>query len=455
MNRVSLNLFERFQKVENAIAIIDNVKSYTYDDLIKKVNLFENELNKAGVIKGDLVLLIADYSFESIAMFLAMFKYGNIIAPINSTNESEIRDRMDVCGPSFVFNLRDHSMTKHMGMVSHLLVDQIREKNISGLILFSSGSTGKPKAMVHDLDNLVASYLDKKLKSLVFMVFLMFDHIGGLNTLFNCLAMGATIVIPKNRKPDEIADLIQKFKINILPASPTFLNLMIIAKVSEIYNLSSLKLITYGTEPMPESLLKKLKYIFPSVKLLQTFGTSETGIIRTVSKSSESTFLKLDDPNQEYKIVNGELWLRSKTQIMGYLNNNMDSFSDDGWFKTGDLVQQTPDGFIKIIGRLKEVINVGGEKVLPTEVESVILELPLIEDCTVFGLPNAITGQLVSVNIVLKEPIDKVVIKSIIKQHCASKLEKYKVPVKIQIVSKLNVSERYKKIRDNGNPNNF
>jgi acyl-CoA synthetase (AMP-forming)/AMP-acid ligase II len=118
-------------------------------------------------------------------------------------------------------------------------------------------------------------------------------------------------------------------------------------------------------------------------------------------------------------------------------------------------VQQTPDGFIKIIGRVKEVINVGGEKVLPTEVESVILELPLIEDCTVFGLPNAITGQLVSVNIVLKEPIDKVVIKSIIKQHCASKLEKYKVPVKIQIVSKLNVSERYKKIRDNGNPNNF
>jgi acyl-CoA synthetase (AMP-forming)/AMP-acid ligase II len=198
---------------------------------------------------------------------------------------------------------------------------------------------------------------------------------------------------------------------------------------------------------MPDSLLIKLKDTFPKIKFLQTFGTSETGIFKTVSKSSESTLLKFDDPNQEFQIVNGELWVKSKTQIMGYLNHNNERFTEDGWFMTGDLVKQDNDGFIEIVGRLKEVINVGGEKVLPTEVESVILELSIIQDCTVIGIPNSITGQMVGANITLNEPMDFVNVKAIVKKHCSSKLDKYKVPVKIFVVEKLDVSDRFKKIR--------
>lgn len=93
-------------------------------------------------------------------------------------------------------------------------------------------------------------------------------------------------------------------------------------------------MITYGTETMPQSLLLKLKEVFPKVKFLQTFGTSETGISTTSSKSSNSLFMKLEDINGEYKIVENELWLRSKTQVLGYLNASMDSFTSDGWFKT-------------------------------------------------------------------------------------------------------------------------
>ena len=127
------------------------------------------------------------------------------------------------------------------------------------------------------------------------------------------------------------------------------------SKANEKYDLSSLRMITYGTEAMPESLLNRLKEAFPRVKFLQTFGTSETGIANTSSKSSNSTFMKIDDPELEYKIVENELWLKSKTQVMGYLNSSMDSFTEDGWFKTGDLVEATEDGYIKIIGRNKEV----------------------------------------------------------------------------------------------------
>ena len=280
-----------------------------------------------------------------------------------------------------------------------------------------------------------------------FLVFLMFDHIGGLNTLFNCLSMGVIITIPQNRNPNDIAHLIEKHKINILPSSPTFLNLMCISNVFDVFDLSSIRMITYGTEAMPESLLLKLKQKLPRVKFLQTFGTSETGIMKTSSMSSSSTFLKFDDPNQEFKIVNGELWLRSKTQVLGYINHSNESFTEDGWFMTGDLVEQTDDGFIKIIGRSKELINVGGEKVLPAEVESVIMELDFIQDCIVKSEKNSITGQMVCADIVLKDGYIFKDEKIKIKSYCRQRLESYKVPTRIIEIDKVLFTNRFKKDR--------
>jgi acyl-CoA synthetase (AMP-forming)/AMP-acid ligase II len=277
----------------------------------------------------------------------------------------------------------------------------------------------------------------------------MFDHIGGINTLLNCLSMGATLTIPIDRNPDNICELIEKTKINVLPASPTFLNLILIGRSYDKFDLSSLLMITYGTETMPLSLLDKLKHIFPKVKFLQTFGTSETGIAKTTSLSSTSTFVKIDDPDQEYKIVNSELWLRSKTQILGYINHSNENFTSDGWFKTGDLVEEGEDGFIRIIGRTKEVINVGGEKVMPAEVESVILELPWVKDCVVMGQINIISGQMVFAEVYINDDVNPIIAKKDIRKYCQSKLEAYKVPAKIKIVDSINFTNRFKKLRNN------
>ncbi|HCN11554.1 MAG TPA: o-succinylbenzoate--CoA ligase, partial [Chryseobacterium sp.] len=174
---------------------------------------------------------------------------------------------------------------------------EITDKNQSGLVLFSSGTTGEPKVMVHNLTELAESFAQpKKTRNLNFLLFLMFDHIGGINTLLNCLNNGSAITLPENRNPAYILDLIQTQKVQILPTSPTFLNLMLMNENFADYDLSSLKMITYGTERMPQTLLNKLKERIPSVKFLQTFGTSETGILRTESKSSTSLFFKIVDP---------------------------------------------------------------------------------------------------------------------------------------------------------------
>lgn len=446
------SFIEKLSLYKEKIAIIDSDSEFLYSDLLNNIANFNLKLKKLKVNSGEVVFILGDYSFDSISLFFSLALNGNIIVPITSDNEQEINERIDVAQPDWIFNLNSNSEKKveyKNKLDRHHLLGSLIESKLSGLILFSSGSTGKPKAMVHNLENLLSNYIDKKGKEMNFLVFLMFDHIGGLNTLFNCLSMGVIITIPQNRNPNDIARLIEKHRINILPSSPTFLNLMCISNVFDVFDLSSIKMITYGTEAMPESLLLKLKDKLPRVKFLQTFGTSETGIMKTSSMSSSSTFLKFDDPNQEYKIVNGELWLRSKTQVLGYINHSNESFTEDGWFMTGDLVEQTEDGFIKIIGRSKELINVGGEKVLPAEVESVIMELDFIQDCIVKSEQNSITGQMVCADIVLKDGFDFKKEKLKIKKHCIQKLDPFKIPVRIREIESVNFTSRFKKERKN------
>ena len=443
-------IIEKIKLGGKQTAVIFAEKEYSYEELGKQIDTYCSVI-KALINPGEIVAIISDYSFESIALFLAFHENRNVIVPITTKVGSEIAERIRVANCRYRIYIKEDSrlevVQEKSGENSHELVSKLVNASCSGLILFSSGSTGTPKAMIHNLNNLMNSYKDKKGKKLVFMIFLMFDHIGGLNTLLNCLAMGVTMVFPKSRDPEQVSCLIEKYKVNILPASPTFLNLILISEAYTRYDMSSLRMITYGTEPMPDCLLIKLKEIFPRVKFLQTFGTSETGISQTSSKSSNSTFIKIDDPGTDYKIVDDELWIRTKTQIMGYLNSSMDRFTEDGWFKTGDLVEKAEDGYIRIVGRNKELINVGGEKVLPMEVESVLLQMPGVMDCLVYGETNPITGQMVVAKILFKNSMKTLEAKKAVSIFCQDKLDRYKIPAKVILMTESEYSERFKKKR--------
>lgn len=438
-------------KDNDQTAIIYDGKQYSYNELYIKIKEIESFI-KDKIKSGEVVAILADYSFVSIALFFALYENKNIIAPITSTSKKEIDGKVKESFSTKIINLENEKLviTNIKSEASHKIINNLQTSKCAGLILFSSGSTGAPKAMIHNLDTLVDSYGDKKQKQINMLVFLMFDHIGGINTMLNILSMNATMIIPQNRNADDICKLIEEYKIAVLPSSPTFLNLILINRSYEKYDLSSLRMITYGTETMPEGLLNRLKAVFSKVKFLQTFGTSETGIASTSSKSSNSTFMKIDDENLEYKIVDNELWLRSKTQILGYLNRPMESFTEDGWFKTGDLVELDNEGFIKIIGRNKEIINVGGQKVLPSEVESVLLGMDEIEDCLVYGEQNAITGQSVSCDVVLKHGIDDSGFKILVRKFCKDKLDNFKIPTRVNVVQETEFTERFKKSRIKG-----
>lgn len=448
-------LLERFRDNADKIAIIDDGKSYTYGELLEGILDLSSTTLKD--IKNKVVAIIGGYSFYNIALFLALYENKNIIVPLVECNETALKESMaDIKINAEILEFPNskfpNSKFPNLEFLEtndkkHAIIENLFRQKHAGLVLFSSGSTGKPKAMVHDLDTLISSFEAKKPRKLNMLLFLLFDHIGGINTLLNILATLSTAIIPRQRNSDEICALIEKYKISVLPSNPTFLNLILMSNAYKKYDLSSLKMITYGTEAMSESLLARLKATFKKVKFLQTFGTSETGILNTSSKSSSSTYIKLNDA--EYKTINGELWIKSKTQILGYLNADMSAFEasfEDGWFKTGDLV--CLDGeYLKIVGRLKELINIGGKKALPSEIESVIMELENIADCVVYGEKNAITGQSVSCDVVLKNTMAKDELKKLIRSACASKLERYKIPSKINVVEKIAFTNRFKKVR--------
>jgi acyl-coenzyme A synthetase/AMP-(fatty) acid ligase len=388
MNHSRLSwLEERTHHKQDDLCIIEEKKNYSWKSFLQETNRLYQIVSEY-IKPGDICAIVSSYRFETIALFMALFENQNIIVPITSSLDEEIALRLKEGMVDFKLHFREQELVidKLEPIERHPLVTQLADQGRSGVILFSSGSTNKPKAMLHDLDQLMNHYQQKKMKTGRILVFLMFDHIGGLNTLLNAMASCYALVIPFDRSPETVCRLIESHQVDILPTSPTFLNLIVMSEAYQRYSLASLKLITYGTEAMPESVLKKITQILPKVKLLQTFGTSETGIAHTKSLAYDSLHMKItNDGNHEYKVVNGELWLKSKTQILGYLNVEDDSFTPDGWFKTGDMVEESSDGFLKIIGRTKEVINVGGLKVLPVEIESVLLEMESIDDCMVYG----------------------------------------------------------------------
>lgn len=327
---------------------------------------------------------------------------------------------------------------------NHVVYDALREKKHPGLVLFSSGSTGKSKAAVHDFVPILEKF---RVPRNVYrtIAFLLFDHIGGVNTLLYTLSNGGTLIICEDRSPDAVLDAAEKHRAELLPTSPTFINLILLSEAYRRHDLSSLKLITYGTEAMPENTLKRFHALFPDIQLSQTYGLSEVGILRAKSKSSDSLWVRIGGEGFQTRIVDGTLQIKANSAMLGYLNAPS-PFTEDGWFMTGDSVEVDGE-YMKILGRKSELINVGGEKVYPCEVESVIQEFENVAEVSVYGEKNPLVGNIVCARVRLKEEDGSGDFVSRLKRFCRDRMQPYKIPVKIALTTQSQYSERYKKMR--------
>lgn len=432
-------------KNKDVIAVITDGKEYSFADIYTEYEKAADFLKKSNIPAESVVSLLADFKPQSIAMFLALIEHNAIIVPISQTIKT-IDNYVRISESEYFIDISgDKPVVKPTGItVSHPMLLKLKEEKAPGLILFSSGTTGEPKAALHDLTFLLEKF-KKPGKTLTTVTFLLFDHIGGFNTMMHTIANGGTIITLKTRSPDEVCSLIEKYKIELLPTSPTFINLILLNKTYEKYDLSCLKMMTYGTEPMPESTLKAINKILPNVKLKQTYGLSEVGIMPTKSEDNTSLWMKLGGDGFETKIVDDILYIKAKSAMMGYLNAPS-PFDADGWFNTKDKVEVKGD-YIKILGRTTDLINVGGEKVYPIEVESALLECDGVLDVRIYGEAHPLMGKVVAAEVkVAEENNNRDFIKKL-RAYCKEKLEPFKIPVKFNLTTNDLFGDRFKKKR--------
>lgn len=389
------------------------------------------------VRSGDVVAIIGDFTPRSISTMLRLLDKGVIVVPLTAASSRDHDFLIDTSLANVVFD--DGQLLSRTPQKSHPLIDSLRERGRSGIIFFTSGSTGKPKAILHDLQPFLARFLTPR-PALCTLGFLLFDHMGGLNTLFHAMFNRGVVVSPQSRDVGDVLAACHRHGVEVLPATPTFLRLLLMSGHVPESIPTSLKVITYGTERMDPVTLGTLCRELPDVDFRQTYGMSEISVLRVKSEARDSLYMKVGGEGVETRIVDGQLEILSPSRMLGYLNA-ADPFDEHGWYKTGDIVEEKGE-FVRIIGRAAETINVGGLKFMPSEVEHAALAVDGVRLAKAFGAANPVTGQHVELMVELTD--GALADTRAIARQLKALLPRHMMPLRVTI-GKVQVGHRFKK----------
>lgn len=348
--------------------------------------------------------------------------------------------------------------------------EEIAEEDIT-IIMYTSGTTGRPKA-VPIRHNAFVSYVlenvdppspeieERNLLSVPFY------HIAGMQSMLSSIYGGRTIVLMRQFDVDEWLKTVERERVNRSMLVPTMLKRIIDHPEFGKYNLSSLKVITYGAAPMPFEVITKAINMLPWVRFINAFGQTETAstitalgpedhIIEGPEEEKEKKLKRLSSsigrplPDVEIKIVDedgkalppnkiGEIWARGPRVMTGYWRDEQktaEAITPDGWLRTGDMGWMDEDGYIYLSGRADDMIIRGGENISPEEVEDVIESHPKVEEAAVIGVPDPEWGQEPRAIVVVKKG-ETVTAEEII-EHCRSRLAGFKRPRSVIFVPSL------------------
>ena len=438
----------RMRQNSDAPALFWREVAFSYAEFFKMIDAWRERLPAYGIGPGSVCGVLSDYSPQTCALFFALMQLRAILVPFTRAVEAEMPTFIDIAGAQclFRFDVADAWIFEAFQDAPQSdRVVSFRERGTPGLIVFTSGSTGKPKGILHDCERVMRKFVTER-PGWRTILFLMMDHFGGFNTLLATFAYTGSGVCVLERTPEVVCRTIERTRAELLPTTPTFLNLLIASRTYAGFDLSSIKMITYGTELMPEATLQKVRAIFPNAQIKQTYGLSELGVLRSKSESGDSVWVKIGGEGFEVKVVDDLLWVRSEANMVGYLNAPS-PFDADGWMCTGDQVEVNGE-YIRFLGRQSEIINVGGQKVFPIEVETVLLQADNVREATVYGSKHPLLGQVVHARVSLHRAEDPAALSERLRKFCLGRLAKYKVPMRFVVVDEDDQrSERFKKIR--------
>ncbi|MEM7217574.1 MAG: fatty acid--CoA ligase family protein [Pseudomonadota bacterium] len=441
-------------------AVVAGAAVTTYADLADRRSRWIQEFTARGVAAGEPVGLATGFQADAIAALLALFELRAVavmLAPDAPHLEARCRDARarrlyrfeagtgedDGVNEQLIEQRQPHDKE----VAADALLDELRSRRHGGFVVFSSGSSGDPKAVLHDAEAF-CTHLAGVAKAKSTIALLALDHIAGIDTLLYTLFAGGCLVVPSARSPEAVCRAIAASRAQVLPASPSFLRLLLLSRAHEAHDLSSLEIITFGSEPPDPATSATLAQCLPGVTLLQKYGTSEFGAPRSRTRADDPSWIRIDSPNCEVKVVDDVLWVRASGTMLGYLNRSGAGHpaADEGWYCTDDRVQQ--DGpWLRVLGRESDLINVGGEKVFPAEVERCIESLPEVIECAVSGEPNDLMGNVVVARVRLNPDSDCANPKALVRKHARAHLPRHAVPVRVIVTDESLTSVRGKRLR--------
>jgi long-chain acyl-CoA synthetase len=466
-------------------AILFEEHRITYAELDRLINRVAGGLLKLGLNRGDVLSLFLPSLPELIIGYLAAVRAGLTVNVANAMlREQEvayilkdcatravlvdtkrlsiieaIRSELESLRTVIVLGKSDRDEYYTYESVLDSGKDQFESVDLQDSdlchLLYTSGTTGWPKGVMathrnvwHNATNFGKVHF---LPTDTIMVATPIFHCWGLvNGTFGMLSRGGTVITVERFYPDRALSDIERFKPTIFQAVPPMFNLLLRQPQLDQRDISSVVFCLSAATKMPENLIhqveQRLKW-----RYAEAWGLTEVSCVGTTAPYKDTRIGScgqgMDDA--EIKVVDeqgvilppgqqGELCIRGNCVTKGYLNKpeaTQEAFDAEGWFHSGDVAYMDAEGYAYIVDRIKDMINVGGEKVFPSEVEDMMLAHSKIKDLVIVGIPDELKGEAPKAFIVLRE--DETATEAEIRAYCKAKMAPYKVPVAVEFIEEV------------------
>jgi long-chain acyl-CoA synthetase len=465
-------------------ALVIEGRSFSFRELDDLSDALAASLRRMGIRAGDRVTLYAPNSWEWIVSYYGALKTGAVINPINAMlTPAEVAFVTRDCGASALIGSADKIKPALESGVTGLTAIVFGDQSVAGATLFNeliakrqtfepvavkpealstigytSGTTGHPKgamqshrAVILNVAMYAQMYAKTALDTVVTAV--PCPHVYG-NVIFNAAMMyGTKLVLHPRFDAGEILASIAAHKATMFEGVPTMYMYMLVHPEFDSFALASLSRCTVGGQTMPVAKMQEVERRF-ACPLIELWGMTELAGLGTTFPSNgphKLGSIGIAIPHTEARIADdadpaktmprgevGELMIRGPIVMQGYYGNEKatrEAIEPDGWLHTGDLATMDEDGAIFIVDRKKDMINTGGFKVFPAEIERVIAAHPSVAMVAVGGQPDELKGEIAKAYVVLKPgaPADADGILAL----CRAELAAYKAPRAIQFVADL------------------
>jgi long-chain acyl-CoA synthetase len=466
-------------------AIVWNDKEYSFKDLDSMSNKFAHALLEKGLTKGDRVCIFMQNSPEFVVSHFGIIKAGCITVPLNVMyRKRELVHMVNDSGATVMVtsegnlpyvlevrndlkSLREIIVTSSNVPEGCLSFYRLLENGVDkptdvrnadddvAVICYTSGTTGSAKGAMITHSNFISnistlSQLWELTDRDKLMMALPMFHVHGLGiAVHGMVYCGYTMVLLERFDAKKVMEGIEKYKCTVFMGVPTmYIKLLELDDCN--YDLSSMRLWTVGSAPMPVDAMEKFKERY-GFELLERYGMTETAVViasNPLKGKRKPGSVGLPIPGVEVKIVDdednplpvnevGEIVVRGPNVMKGYWNRPQETEEAfrNGWFHTGDLGKIDEEGYLHIVGRKKEMIISGGFKVFPREVEEVLHTHPKVKEVAVVGIPDPVRGESVKAYIVLKDGTTAT--EKELDEYCRNNLAAFKVPRIYEFVSSI------------------